>query len=305
MVRTRAQSKLPRVPARKFNREPSQKQSWGNVSGHPEFPGLIGQIFFATNDKALDADDLAVLAPMTDYLRGYFHRYARDARKLFKFVGNADHRGSAAYNLQLARQRAEAVQRYWDNAFFGARFYHSSVESQGESKANRTDMAGSRRVDIFSNILVPRDESVRFDDEIVNGKYRGQLSNRFLFRNLLGGTVGAGVLSGGVLSIEIEDARTGRRAMYTYTGAGTGVGFTLNRPTDWEEKVLPVYLEVDDFEGPGRVMSVGVLKTLSTLVFEGPMERGLTAKPVEVEFIGWDFSVGAGKDVTGYWHRRD
>ncbi len=295
----------PRVPSRQFNREPSQKESWGNVHGHPQFPGLIGQIYFATNDRKLDPDDLAVLEPLSAYFRGYCHRYYRDARKLFKFVGNADHRGSAAYNLQLAQQRSDAVKTFWDSAFSGANYYYSSAESKGESQAQRSDKAGSRRVDIFSSILVSRDESVRFDDEIITGKYRGDRSSRFRFRTILGAGVGIGIIAGGVVTIEIENVRTGRRATYTYGGAGVGGGVTFNRPSDWEEKTLPFFLDVDDFEGNGNVISAGAGRTYSMLSFFGPQERGLTNKPLMIEFKGYDLVVGGNVDAIGYWHRRD
>ena len=297
--------KRPRVPARVFNRQPSQKESWGNVHGHPEHKNLIAQIFFATNDHDLDKDDLAVLEPLGDYMREYCRRYAMDAMKLFKFVGNADHRGSASYNMQLAEKRANRVKSYWDTLFFGYRHYESAAESKGESSASRSDAAGSRRVDIFSNVQVPRGVSVHMDDEILNGKYNGPRSNKFQFRTFFGAGVGIGIISGGVVTIEIKNSRTGRTMMYTYGGGGVGGGISFNRPTSWEEKTVPLHLDVDDFEGNGVITAAGVGQSYNLLSFFGPMERGLTTKPVVIPFSGFDFTVGGNADILGYWHRRD
>jgi hypothetical protein len=224
---------------------------------------------------------------------------------LFKFVGNADHRGSASYNLQLAEKRADAVKRYWDLMFFAFPYYQSALESKGEASASSSDLAGSRRVDIFANIQVPRDVSVHMDREIVSGKYDGPRSNRFQFRTFIGAGVGAGVISAGVITIEIKNSRTGRRMTYTYAGFGAGGGFSLNRPSGWEEKTVPLHLDVDDFEGNGVITSAGVGQTYTMLSFLGPMERGLTTKPVVVPFSGFDITVGGNADILGYWHRRD
>jgi outer membrane protein OmpA-like peptidoglycan-associated protein len=288
---------------------PSQLDSWCDPRGYQDpkvrarFPDLVGQIFFATNDKLLDTTDSAVIDAALDYWRSYYANFYRSTRVLFKFTGNADPRGSTSYNLRLARERAVAVQRRFDAAFSGYPYYYSAVDSLGESKASYKDLAGDRRVDIFTNFVIPHDDSVSFNDYLLYGKYRGDRTNKFQMRVFSGGGVSIGPFGGSVLSIEIKD-QSDRSAMYVLTALNAGMSIGLNRPTDWSDITTQDMVSIDDFEGNGGIFSVSAGVTGGTMLrFEGPKERGITNKPIVVTTTGWDLNVGFSSDGPGYWHR--
>jgi hypothetical protein len=68
----------------------------------------------------------------------------------------------------------------------------------------------------------------------------------------------------------------------------------------------PAYLDVDDFEDPGRILfqaSVGVAGG-QLLEFNGPQRGGVTTKSVVIPVTGWDLQVRVGQDVAGYWIKR-
>jgi len=272
--------------------------------GHPDYPGLVGQIYFATNDKALDANDQDVMAGAIDFYRSYYANFYRNTRVLFKFVGNADSRGDAAYNLILGKQRAEAVKRFFDPEFEDYQYYHSAAESLGEIKAT-PNQKGSRRVDVFSSFLVPRDTSVHFENQLLVGKYHSLKTRRFKIRTITGGSLAFLVLGGTFLSIEIMSPKSERSAFYTLTSITTGVSAGVARPTGWTDFDAKEYLEVDDFEGNGRVLfsASAVVAGGQILEFHGPVERGLCDKPVMIALDGWDLQGGVSMDFIGYWHR--
>lgn len=278
-----------------------------NVHGHPDHPNLVGQIFFRTDEARLGPEDLRVLEPFCEYLRAYLHRYEirTMSRILFKLVGNADPRGAAGYNFTLAKRRAEVVRQAIDPYFARFPYYYSASESRGEHSGSRGDLAGSRRVDILTNVAIPRNESLHFDDEIVTGRYTGPKTNRFRFRTILGASVGLFGAGGSVFTVEIQNVNTGRKRYYTYSGAGGGMGVGFNRPTSWEERILPIRMSLEDFEGNGQTITFGAGKTHTKLVFKGPREKGLVDKDIELVFDGWDLVFGFEADQTGYWHLRD
>lgn len=292
------------------NLEPSQDESWCGPMGHPDpkireqFPDLVGQIFFKTNDKELDSQDREVMDGALDYWRSYNANYYRRVPVLFKFVGNADHRGNAAYNKQLGLKRSNVVKLAFDNAFRGYPYYLSAAESLGESKARRNDLAGSRRVDIFTSFVIPVDRSVSFENQVLKGIYRGERSRKFRLRVFLGAGVSVGPLGGNVLSIEIMDPRTERTAMYTLTSLSGGLSIGLNRPTGWNDIDTKDFVTIDDLEGNGGIISASLaVGGVQFLRFDGPMERGVTSKAVMFPMTGWDLNIGITEDFIGYWRR--
>lgn len=292
---------------------PSQLDSWCNPMGHPDkairerYKGLVGQIFFKTNDKKLDAQDREAVDAALDYWRSYCANFYRRAIVVFKFVGNADHRGNASYNAQLALERANVVKGVFDTAFSGYTKYESGVETLGESKASQTDLAGSRRVDIFSTFLIPMDQSILFENQVLKGNYRGERSCKFKVRVLGGGGAALGPLGFTIMTVEILDPRTDRTAMYRLTSLNAGMSFGLSRPTlEFTDVTATSCITIDDFEGNGGVASVSAgFDGTQVLVFHGPMERGVTNQPVKISTSGWDTSVGLTADFLGYWHRLD
>jgi outer membrane protein OmpA-like peptidoglycan-associated protein len=289
---------------------PQQLDSWVDPRGaEGKAKDLVGQIFFKSDDRKLDKQDLEVIEAGLDYYTKYQASFYRSSTVLFKFVGNADKSGSASYNDKLALDRAKLVQIEFDRsfAFNGYKYYQSTAESLGESRAQNNNMAYSRRVDIFSNFVITKDTSVLFDQYVQEGRYWGTKSRKFKIRTLAGGSFGFKVIFGvNVLSIEILNPQTERTAMYTLASAGVGLSWGLNRPSDWTEVDAIDYLDVDDFGGPGRILinaSAG-LGGGQVLEFDGPMSRGLTTKPIMISLTGWDLQVGGGIDLAGYWFKR-
>jgi len=250
----------------------------------------------------LDPNDRKVLDALADHIAP-----AILGQVSLKIWGHADYRGTAKYNKGLGLKRARAVKAYIDakirQSMGQPSGYKSVARSFGETYAGRHSLAGDRRVDIISSVVTAR-PPIRVGPFRITGTYDGPLSNKFKFRTLIGAGVGIGPVAGQSFSIEIMNSRTGNSAMYTYTGAGPGIGFSYNRPTGWDEKKIEPWIDVDDFEGSGKVTGVGAGKTGSVFTFNGPRDRGKTAEPVTITFEGWDLVLGFEADVTGHWHKR-
>lgn len=130
-----------------------QAQSWSSVHGVKEYPDLVAQIFFPTDNAGLDGEDRAVL----DSLVGHYKIALLGNHVSLKFVGRADHRGNPKYNEALGLRRAQAVQAYMElNLRTMTRFFSSSALSRGERGASKTDLEGDRRVDVHSTYVPKR-----------------------------------------------------------------------------------------------------------------------------------------------------
>ena len=46
-----------------------QQSSWFNPSGTPEYPNLVGQIFFATDERQLDTQDLHTIESLANAMK--------------------------------------------------------------------------------------------------------------------------------------------------------------------------------------------------------------------------------------------
>jgi hypothetical protein len=268
--------------------------------GIPNVPGLVAQIHFPTDKAILDEGDKGVLDSLIDI---YQYRLIGDSIRL-RIIGYADPRGTNAYNHKLAYRRALAVKEYLDGKLKRYKNYGASIESRGELHPSG-NLASDRRVDILSS-FIPKKPRIVLPEETIVGEYSGSLSTKFQFRTLLGAGIGIDPVSAQVVTIKIKNSRTGRVATYTYTGAGGGLGGGINRPTDWEEKTVPVYLDVDDFEGNGYITSISAgVAGGNIYTFYGPRERGKANEAIILTFEGWDFNLQFGSDTFGYWHRRD
>jgi hypothetical protein len=143
----------------------------------------------------------------------------------------------------------------------------------------------------------------------ITAEYMGPLSNRFEFQTISGGGVSpcppAPIpVAAQVIGIRIKNSITGKIADYTYTGFGFGCGFSVNRPTGWQTKKTPLFLDVEHFEGSGTVTSIGAGKTGVVFKFQGPVERKMMKEPLILVFEGWDIVVGGEADIIGRWHLR-
>jgi hypothetical protein len=291
--------KPARNPKKQANSWFFQYASRFHMNGVPEVPGLVAQIYFPTDGAMLDEDDRAVLDTLID---SYKYRLMGDQVRL-RFVGHADPRGTEAYNQGLGHLRAQSVKEYVDRRLHGYRQYGSSWDSRGKTEPTG-DWAEDRRVDVFSS-YVPPPPPIVFPDELVVGKYEGRLSRKFRFRTWGGISGGVGIAAGQIIDIQIENCRTKGLANYRYTGAGPAVSLPigLNRWTDWEEKETPVFLDLADFEGNGKVYSVsGGVAGGTIMVFYGPKERRKMDKGLVFTFDGWDLNLGIEADWFGYWH---
>lgn len=295
-----------------------QHPSWFDPKGYfkgekLEYPEgwLVSQIYFPTNKSELDDQDKEALNLL---YKVYSVGLLGPKRQKFVFIGNADHRGKKKYNRWLALNRATSVKTYIDRKVGQASSYISQAYSRGEKNARYTwmpmEMAMDRRVDVFAPYRVQT--HIKIPPFFIQGKYTGKLSTKFKFRMLAGGGGGKGGGGAQIFSMEIKNSRTGKSLFYTYTGGGIGVSFGLKTPSKWQEKVVrddfgggkPVWMDVEDFEGPGRVVSFSVIYGKMHCSWEGPKDRGRSKKLVGVEFKGWDLEVGGGADIEGYWHIR-
>lgn len=290
-------------------RDPKQLQSWFDRFGSREFPGLVAQVFFPTAHASLDAQDRSVL----DELVRHYEQVIDHSSVWLRFEGHADPRGTDESNLDLGLRRARAVGEFVDFRLFQKvnrpslrrMSYTSKSLTFGERGALGRPLAGDRRVDVFSSYVSKR-PPIQLEGSTITGDYRGKLSNRFRFRTLIGASVTLGPIGAQVFSFEIQNARTGRTWTFTYTGAGGGIGFSVNRPSGWDEKTLPegLWMDVDAFEGSGRAYSAGAGAGGLALSFDGPMERRLTNRPLVLGFSGWDVVLGFEVDKFGYFHHR-
>jgi hypothetical protein len=155
-------------------------------------------------------------------------------------------------------------------------------------------------------IRKPPEPVLRPEPLEIEGEYTGPLSDTFEVKSIVGGGVGIGVGAGQVFSITIRNPRTKRERMYTYTGLGSGAGVSLVTPSGWTTvKLEPMktlgaepnlFIDVDDFGGGGRVVSLGAGKSGSVFEFNEPMVR--------MVLEGWEVQLGGEADIVGWWHRR-
>ncbi len=272
---------------------------------------LVSQIFFYTDRSNLDERDKQILDMIGSV---YGVGLLGAAQQKFAFVGYADIRGTGDYNYNLALSRVQSVKKYIDTRLGHYSSYKSEGKSRGSRFAGRTKlipmMAGDRRVDVFAPYRT--ESSISVPVQSVIAKYTGKLSHKFKFKTIIGGGIGKVIVGAQVVSIEVMNSRTGKKAMYTYTGGGAGVGapIQINRPTKFEEKEIKdlngndVWMDVDDFEGPGKMAGAGVGYQKAVWIFRGPKDRGISKEPVFVDASGMDIAAGVGVDFWGEWHKR-
>jgi outer membrane protein OmpA-like peptidoglycan-associated protein len=162
-------------------RDGFQFKSWYDPSitaGDEGYP-LIGQIFFARDDRALDATtDRVVLRQFINVL----HANTRARQRIeIDFVGYADPTGTDLYNQQLAMKRATAVKAYVDRGLMqegnelAPIYFASAAISKGASVqirdpalTARLNDAANRRVDI-----VLRSQEIVFPGDAITSDYHG------------------------------------------------------------------------------------------------------------------------------------
>lgn len=301
-----------------------QGESWVNLAGGGEIDPVtrkpvIGQIFFQTDEHALDASDVEAIQHLAIGMKQYLSASEGPYLRPFAlgFVGWADHRGAAAYNTRLSERRAVMVKEAFDEHFTGAlatpwwrQRYVSAAQGAGEgTERDRTRLHRDRRVNIVSNrTFRPR---INFPPTEIRMRPRNsELSREFEIRTRIGGSAGIGPIGVGGLLIEIRNRRNGKTIKLNFAGAGGSAGFRFgaNRPTDFERFETPYYLELIDFAGKGRISGISLgFGGATDLQFFGPVTNGraprtdiVLEKPLVVTTKGWDLNVGLG-GLEGIW----
>jgi hypothetical protein len=75
----------------------TQDTSWTDIRGVPDSPGLVAQVFFATDSDTLDPQDTGVLGRLAQE----YQIPLLGNRIELMCIGNADRCGGAGYNLAL------------------------------------------------------------------------------------------------------------------------------------------------------------------------------------------------------------
>jgi outer membrane protein OmpA-like peptidoglycan-associated protein len=290
-----------------------QMSSWFNPSGTPEFPNLIGQIFFATDDQHLDGEDRLVIEQLANAIKKSLGRegaYLRPFGLLYK--GWADYRGAAGYNLALSKRRADSVKQAFDEFFVGKlgtpfwrQVYNAESMGAGEGKARGSGIAGDRRVDILSTRKMKW--RIDFDEVDVKGELKDKdLSRRFKIRMVGGFSGGLGPipLTVYLLKVDLWNPRNGKRRRLRFDSVGGGFGLPVgfSRTGDWQDLDAGSFMDVDDFEGRANITSAsGGVESSTIVTFYGPADYGRTEKlhkvidrPVVAKFSGWDLNLGVG-----------
>lgn len=282
---------------------------------------IIGQIFFATAERSLDQDDVDVLDGLARYMKAYLGSTEGPYLHAFTigFVGWADYRGAAGYNQRLSQERADMVRDFFDDQFIGRGGslywrgrYNSISQGLGEGKARGSAIAHDRRVDVTSNRRFK--QLVEFEEKKIQGRVSDtNLSRIFEFRVVFGYQIDVVPgLSFAATRIELRNPRSGKSIKLKMLGLGAGAGLPVgvSQPSAWQQVDVGVYMEVDDFEGRGDIVSVSAGVASGTIYsFYGPNDYGRTPeyqrlrdKPVDIKANGPGLSVGFGS-VPGFWER--
>jgi outer membrane protein OmpA-like peptidoglycan-associated protein len=303
-----------------------QDESWMNLSGSETRKSatgdrIIGQIFFATAERNLDQNDVDVLDGLARYMKAFLASTEGPYLHPFTigFIGWADFRGAASYNQRLSQERADMVRAYFDDQFTGSGGtlywrgrYNAISQGLGEGKARGSEIAQDRRVDITSNRRFK--QVVEFEEKKIQGRISDtSLSRIFEFRVVFGYQIDVVPgLSFAATRIELRNPRSGKRIKLKMLGLGAGVGLPVgvSKPSDWQQVDVGVYMEVDDFEGRGEIISAsGGVDSGTIYSFYGPNDYGRTPeyqrlldKSVDIKANGPDLSVGVGS-VPGFWER--
>lgn len=231
-----------------------KERSWINTNGG----GLVGQIFFATDNATLDADDQAKLDAMA---KEYEHDMILNPKRKYHFFyfGYADHRAGDKYNLDLSKKRADAVELYLRSLLSLSPNYVTSVQGMGidENDDRKTTdpkkLAVHRRVDIIGPKLrgVPPPDPPPPPPKAAAPK----LSRNWKARMKKSGSTGLGPFQGDRFFVDIVDSDNNLVQEFVYSGVGLGksatpVGLSYSpSPSDWNSFTTDQSLELADFEG--------------------------------------------------------
>ncbi len=232
-----------------------KEQSWVSVNGEE---GPLGQIFFATASHTLDPNDEKMLEFVAK-------QYADDMKLnpgnqyTFYMFGYADHRDVAQGNLELSRQRAEAVEVKLRAELVLLGNYEADTEGMGVDKndprksLDSKTLARHRRVDIIGPKL--RGKPKEDPPPPPPDKPKPKLSTKWKARMKSSGSASALIFQGDRFLMDIVDLTNMLKEEFVYKGLGYGlspapVGLSYSKdPSDWYEFTTKYPLALSDFEG--------------------------------------------------------
>ena len=265
----------------------------------PDPQGLVARIYFPTNGTTLDDQDREIMARVVDHYRILLLGNSIH----FDVVGTADWR--PADNSRLARERAESVRQYLDNAFLrnssGYSCSSSGIGTIGTPDDGRTDeeLSQFRRADIITLFRHRR----RDPDPPPTPEPPEQPVLSTSFKARVVGSAGGGIVVGfGYGGLEIVDTTNNRRMYYRYAGLGISAGLSgASGISDWIEFTTTDAIRVEDFEGPvfhtAGGIALGRGPMVETFRIFGPTIPG--ADVILLEYHGlWEegWALGAGAD---------
>jgi outer membrane protein OmpA-like peptidoglycan-associated protein len=250
------QSGTPADPLSQI-REGPQGQSWVNVNS--SF-GIIGQIFFQTDESSLDSQDMDQL---DEIIQAYPPKLnvARDPVR-FEFYGLADHRHITSHNLALSQKRAEAVRDYLRDRLQHPKFL-PVIKGLGEDPESRLfpatseALSGFRRVDIFAEPIVRTPPPTNPVPPLNRGSSHWQAR---LFDAISFGVQGVRGPEFDMFKMEIRDAENRLRMFFQYKGPGISAAFhhKFDPPVEMSETTefilfeTRIAIKIQNFEGFAR-----------------------------------------------------
>lgn len=252
----------------------TQDTSWTDIRGVPEYPGLVAQVFFATDSGTLDTQDTTVLGRLAQEYRIPLlgHRIELTC------VGNADWRGGTGYNLALAQRRAEAVQRFMlerlgsSDLFSCQRALSHGERNAAQDSPSEARMAEDRRVDVFSSFIPER--RVVLPPLRVTGAPPAQ---RCVYRRYSSTTMISGsaqeVMSGRAGNVGFDNLLRSLVTWVSRLGAAPPLGNEVATDRRYAERaatfrVNSIRIEREELYSPPRLTGPSMLATTSQVHYE-------------------------------------
>ncbi len=232
-----------------------KEQSWVSVNGEE---GPLGQIFFSTASHTLSSDDLAML----DFVG---RQYAGDmalnpgSEYTFYLFGYANHRDVPQGNLELSRERSEAVETTLRSHLGLLPNYVAATEGLGVDKLdpgkslNSKKLARFRRVDIIGPKLrgKPKPDPIPPPADQPQPK----LSTQWKARMKKSGSASALIFQGDRFYMDIVDLTNNLQEEFVYKGFGfdaspVPIGISYSKGfSEWYPFTTKYPLALSDFEG--------------------------------------------------------
>ncbi|MBA3746632.1 MAG: peptidoglycan-binding protein [Solirubrobacterales bacterium] len=274
----------------------------------------VARIFFPTNGKILDDQDMTILRRLADA--------AEEAEEIeFEVVGYADKREGAAYNIVLSDDRATVVRYHLDDLLdqrkVKAAIAFGGVGEIERPQAGETDLAlrPFRRADIHVvRVVHPPEERVCTDilcvPQQTQSPHKQDCSEpttdwEMRLRNVA--AIGPAI-TWTTMQVDIRTKkrnRNGKRCLRTYLYEAIGRGISakwlppvnLGVDSGYEAFSTTVPMRIDQFGGEAQYSGIGAVAgpigvNAEQLYLYAPQELG--GKYVRVSWWGWSTGLGVG-----------